>query len=120
MKIEPNQADIKTIRFAYLLERKKLQQIKNLKKKQPDVKSYATLDDFFFKVNCGSFFSRNPIKRINQLFDIFIKNKNITAKICHELNGGNFDDENISTLSSKCYKELFYEANDSILQVSLY
>ncbi len=119
-KIEPDKAEIETIRFAYLLERKQLAQIKQLKKKFPNVKSYSNLDDYFFKTISGSFFSRDPIRRINRLFGTFIKYKNITAKICHELNGGDFDDEDITELTSKCYKETFYKAENNILHVSLY
>jgi hypothetical protein len=118
--IEPEKAEIETIRFAYLLERKQLAQIKQLKKKSPGAKSYQNLDDYFFKTISGSFFSRDPIRRINKLFDTFIKYKNITAKICHELNGGDFDDEDITELSSKCFSETFYKAENNILHVSLY
>ena len=120
LRLEPENADIETIRFSYLLERKQLQKIKTLKKADTTIKSYAKLDDYFFKINSGSFFSRNPIRRINQLFDIFIKYKNITAKICNELGGGDFDDEDVTELSTECYSDTFYKANDSILQVSLY
>ena len=117
--IEPDKAEIETIRFAYLLERKQLAQIKQLKKKFPDTKSYQNLDDYFFKTISGSFFSRDPIRRINKLFDTFIRYKNITSKICHELNGGNFDDD-ITELSSKCFSDTFYKAKNNILHVSLY
>lgn len=120
LRIIPEDTEIQTIRFSYLLERKQLQKIKTLKKKHPAIKSYSALDDYFFKINSGSFFSRDPIKRINQLFDTYIKYKNITAKICNELNGGNFDDDAITELSSQCFKETFYQAGDNILQVSLY
>ena len=46
--LEPHEEDIETIRFAYLLERKQLQKIKTLKKKFPEIQSYAKLDDYFF------------------------------------------------------------------------
>jgi hypothetical protein len=120
LRIEPENAEIETIRFAYLLERKQLQKIKALKKENPTINSYTNLDDYFYRVNSGSFFSRDPIRRINRLFNIFIKYKNITAKICNELGGGDFYDEDVTELSRKCYEDTFYKANDSILQVSLY
>jgi hypothetical protein len=120
LQIEPEDADIETIRFAYLLERKLLQKIKTSKKANPETKSYRCLDDYFFKINSGSFFSRDPIRRMNQLFNIYIKYKNITARICHEINGGDFEDENITDISKQCFDDIFYKANDSILQVSLY
>lgn len=122
--IEPEEPEVDTIRFSYLLERKLLKKIKKLKreslKEKSSLECYKRLDDYFFKINSGSFFTRDPIIRINQLFDSYIKNKNITAKICNELNGGAFDDENITELSAECFKDTFYRAKDSILQVSLY
>ncbi len=120
LKLEPQDAEIETIRFAFLLERKQLQKIKNLKKGNSGFVSYYNLDDYFYKINSGSFFARDPISRINQLFDIFIKYKNITAKICNELGGGDFNDEDATELAEECFKDTFYKANDSILQVSLY
>lgn len=119
-KLEPEQAVVETIRFAYLLERKQLAQIKQLKKVNPFLESYKNLDDYFYKTNSGSFFSRDPIRRINKLFDTFIKYKNITAKICNELDGGNFDEEEATELPYKYYKETFYQAKNSIMHVSLY
>lgn len=119
-RIQPDAADVETIRFAYLIERKQLAKIKQLKKKYPDIKSYSNLDDYFFKTNSGSFFSANPINRINKLFTSFIKHKNITAKICNELNGGNFDDDSITQLSTKCFTDTFYDAKNNILHISLY
>ena len=77
--------EIETLRFSYLLERKLLKKIKDLKKLHPNNKGFKNLDDYFFKVNSGSFFSNDPIKRIKQLFDIFLKYKNLTAKISYEL-----------------------------------
>lgn len=117
--LTPDQKVIETIRFAYLLERHQLKQIKTLKKNNPEIKSYACLDDYFYKINSGSFFSRDPIRRINQLFECFIKYKNITARICNELAGGNFYEEK-DELSEECFVDTFYTANNSILQVSLY
>lgn len=119
-KVEPEKAEIETIRFAYLLERKQLAQLKQLKKKFPGIKSYQNLDDYFYKTISGSFFSRDPIERINRLFDTFIKYKNITAKICHELNGGDFDDKDVMELSSECFAETFYKAKNNVLHLSLY
>lgn len=124
LQIQPDEAEIETIRFSYLLERKLLKRIKDLKKanfkSNGTLECYAKLDDYFFKISSASFFSRDPITRINKLFEYYKKNKNITAKICNELNGGAFDDESITKLSSKCYNETFYSPQDSILQVSLY
>jgi len=124
LQIQPEESEIEIIRLAFLLERKLLKRIKDLKKANYKAKGtlecYAKLDDYFFKINSGSFFTRDPIKRINQLFESYLKNKNITAKICHELNGGAFDDVDVNELTNRCYEETFYKAENSILQVSLY
>lgn len=111
--------EIETLRFSYLIERKLLKQIKNFKREYPENQSYRMLDDYFFKVNSGTFFSNNPVSRIKKLFETYIKYKNITAKLCHELKKGKFDD-NIEELSSDCYSALFYKAENSPLQISLY
>lgn len=117
--IEPDKKVVETLRFAYLLERHQLKQIKTLKKKKKDLLCYSALDDYFFKITSGSFFSRDPLRRINQLFNCFVKYKNITARICNELAGGNFDDDR-NELSQECFRDTFYSANNTILQVSLY
>lgn len=111
--------EIETLRFSYLLERKLLKQIKDLKKKHPDNEGYKNLDDYFFKINSGTFFSNSPVRRIKQLFETFIKYKNITAKICHELESGEYD-EDVEELSNDCFKSLFYKAENSPLQIALY
>lgn len=115
----PDKKEIETLRFSYLVERKLLKQIKNLKKDHPDNQGFKNLDDYFFKVNSGSFFSSNPVRRIKQLFDVYVKYKNITAKICHELEYGDYDDD-IEELSGDCFKALFYKAENSPLQIALY
>lgn len=116
---EPTEKEIETLRFSYLLERKLLKQIKDLKKKYPDVQSYIYLDDYFFKVNSGSFFSNNPIRRIRQLFEVFIKYKNLTAKMCYELENGKYRND-VEELSGDGFTTLFYKTEDSPLQIALY
>jgi len=116
---KPDEKEIETLRFSYLLERKLLKQIKQLKRDNPDVQGYKKLDDYFFKINSGSFFSTNPVKRIKQLFEIYLKYKNLTAKICHELETGEYNDE-IEGLSQSGFAKLFYNAEDSPLHIALY
>lgn len=111
--------EIETLRFSYLLERKLLKQIKDLKKEQPENQGFKNLDDYFFKINSGTFFSSSPVRRIKKLFETFIKYKNITAKICYELETGKYD-ENVEELSNECFKSLFYKGENSPLQIALY
>lgn len=116
---KPEEKEIETIRFSYLLERKLLKSIKELKRKFPEIEAYKKLDDYFFKINSGTFFSRSPVRRIGQLFDIHIKYKNITAKLCTEIETGIYD-EDITQLSNSCFKTIFYKGENSPLQISLY
>lgn len=114
-----DEKEIETLRFSYLLERKLLKKIKDIKKQNPKNQGYQNLDDYFFKVNSGSFFSNNPIKRIKQLFEVYLKYKNLTAKICYELEKGVYSDD-IEELSRSGFSKLFYKAENSPLQISLY
>lgn len=119
MSKRPSEADVQTIRYAYLLERKQLKRIKALKRENQAVRCYSHLDDYFFTVNCHSFFAESAIKRINKLFKLYIDHKNISAKIDNELNGGNYDDE-VPSISRSTYVDTFYNANDNIFQTSLF
>jgi hypothetical protein len=119
-KMEPHEQDIETLRFSFLLERNQLAQLKKLKRDNPDIISYSCLDDYYYTIISGSFFTKDPIKRINKLFETYIEYKNITAKICHELKGGNFNDEGVTTISEDFYDKTFYKAENNILHVSLY
>lgn len=111
--------EIETLRFSYLLERKLLKHIKELKREHQDSQGFKNRDDYFFKINSGTFFSNSPVSRIKQLFETFIKYKNITAKICYELESGKYD-ENVEELTSECFKSLFYKGENSPLQIALY
>lgn len=115
----PQDTEIKTLRFSYFLERKLLKKIKDSKKKLPESQGLQNLDDLFFKVNSGTFFSNNPIRRIRQLFDIFVKYKNLTAKMCYEIENGKYKND-IEDLSGDGFANLFYKAENSTLQISLY
>lgn len=111
--------DIQTIRYAYMLERKLIKRIKILKRRYKEYECYPKLDDYFYKINSGSFFSSNPVRRIKQLFQAYIKYKNITAKIWHELQNGKYNDD-ITELNRDGFKSCFYECENNILQAALY
>ena len=123
LRVKPDEAEIETIRFAYLMERKMLSQIKALKKK--DIKSggglecFKQLDAYWFKANSDSFFSRTHLERITQLCNHYVQHRNISARVCNELAGGKYG-EDVGMLSQACFRETFYEAKDSLIQVSLH
>lgn len=117
---EPDDTDVLTIRLSYLLERKQLQKLKLLKRIHRDMVGYGELDDYFHKVNCKSlFFSRNPISRIENLFAAYINYKNISARICGELEGNGYDLD-VETLSRNCYQDTFFKAKNNVYQLSLF
>ncbi len=53
--------EIETLRFSYLIERKLIKELKNLKKTSPDVQGYKKLDNYLFVINSGSFFVNDPL-----------------------------------------------------------
>ena len=114
-----DESAIETLRFAYLMERRLLKRIKRYKRENPDFDGYKHLDDYFYKISSGSFFSSSPIDRIKKLFRAYIRYKNITSKICYEIENGEYDDE-VEELSGDCYGNLFYNPEYNILQISLY
>lgn len=116
--VEPNKYDIESLRYSYLIERKALKKIKNLKKNNKNIESYKKLDDYWFKVNSASFFN-TAVTRTSKLFMVFVKYKNITAGICEELSNGKYPDEPVAKLGNDCFRDTFYSANDNVYQVSL-
>jgi hypothetical protein len=111
--------EINSIRFSYLMERKLLKHLKRLKKENTNITGYKQLDDYLFKINSDSFFLNDSIKRIEELFSNYLKYKNITAKLGHEIETGIYDDS-VRQLSSKNFSDLFYNSNDSSLYIGLY
>lgn len=112
-------AEIQSIRYSYLLERSLLRKIKILRKRYPAYQCYKKLDEYLFTINSGSFFKSDPLQRIRELFNAYVSNKNITAKICSETKTGTYD-EDATVLLSDCFRKLFYECENNIMQVSLY
>lgn len=116
--VEPNPYDIESLRYSYLIERKALRKIKELKRSNKTIEGYKKLDDYWFKVNSASFFN-TAVTRTSKLFRVFIEYKNLTAGICEELRVGKYPDEPVSGLSNNCFRDTFYSASDNIYQVSL-
>jgi len=123
-EIVPNckldETDFKTWRFSYWVERNLLQELKNRKKKfYPDKLRYQRLDEYYFSLNSGIFFSKNIVRRVHQLFEIFLKFPHISAKCGNECVGNNFDDE-CDALPKELYEDTYYKCTYNDIQISTF
>lgn len=114
-----NKSVIQCIRFSYLLERKMLEYIKNLKRENPNIIGYKKLDLFFFSVNCRSFFVPDVVDRIKKLFKSFTEYTHIAAKLNYELEHGVYDDT-VKEVSGQCYNDTFFYPKLTPIHVALY
>lgn len=83
---------------------------------------FQALEKYLFKINCNSFFVNKPVDRISKLFDVYIKNKNITGRIAEEIEDKPYPDSGDNLIiSENQFKKLFYEVKDkSVLYIALY
>jgi hypothetical protein len=114
------QADFSTWRFSYWVERNLLRDIKNQKKKfYPDKLCYQKLDEYYFLLNSGIFFTRNIVSRVHKLYETFQEFPRISAKCGSELAGESFDNE-IDKLSKKIYSDTYYDCKYNAIQISTF
>lgn len=99
--------DIETWRFSYWVERNLLEQLNHKKKSIKDKKSFKALDEYFFEINNGIFFTDNVAEKVLTLYSTFQKYPYISAKCGNELIGNKFDD-NHKSLPKKIFNETFY------------
>jgi len=116
---EIHEIDIIWWRYSYWIERQMLKALNKKKKSSPNLKRYKALEDYYFKVNCGLFFTRNIIDRLDQLYDAFKENPRISAKVANEMIGGDFDD-NVDDVHSTIFKKTYYECEFNDVQISTY
>lgn len=111
--------DIKWWRYSYWIERQMLKALNKKKKSTPNLKRYKALEDYYFKVNSGLFFTRNIIDRLDQLYDAFKENPRISAKTANEMIGGDFSD-NVDDVDNSIFKKTYYECEFNDVQISTY
>lgn len=111
--------EIRTLRYAYLIERAFIKEIKNGKKLKPELEFYKKLDKYFDEVNNASFFSPNPLKRIAHLFKTYVEFKNITAKVAWEDTHGEYKDD-VNSLPEEAYRKVFFQAEQSPIHIAMY
>ncbi len=112
--------DIYIWRFSYWVERNLLRNLKDNKKKfYPDRLSYQKLDEYFFLLNSGIFFSESIVRRVHKLYETFQKFPRISAKCGNELAGKSFDDE-IGKLPTEIYSATYYDCHYNVIQISTF
>jgi hypothetical protein len=102
---------VSVLRFAYALERNFVDYSRDLSKSQ-NLQSYDDIKDFIYIVNQHSFFQENSTARITEIFEAYIKYKNLTAKTDIErLNNNYIAEADVAKLSKDSYRELYYSVD---------
>jgi len=111
--------DISTWRFSYWVERNLLKRLKYKKKSHPDKKCFKALEDYYFKVNSGIFFTENIVQKVDTLYSAFQKFPRISAKCGNELIGNAFDND-YNTLPQQIYEDTYHKCNYNEIQISTF
>ena len=111
--------DISIWRFSYWVERNLLKLLNHKKKSDSNKKCFEALEDYYFEVNSGIFFTENIIQKVDRLYSTFQKFPHISAKCGNELIGKTFDDE-YDTLPDDVYKDTYYKCNYNDIQISTF
>ncbi|MDD5689754.1 MAG: hypothetical protein PHQ76_05725, partial [Caldisericia bacterium] len=85
--------DISIWRFSYWVERNLLKRLNHKKKSHPDKKCFKALEDYYFNLNSGVFFTENIVQKAHKLYSTFQEFPRISAKCGNELGGSTFDEE---------------------------
>jgi len=112
--------DCEVWRFSHWVERSLLSELKeNKKKAYPDKVGFQKLDEYFFLLNSGIFFTRSIVERVHKLYDTFQKFPHISAKCGNELTGKSFDEE-IDQLPREIYRATYYDCEYNAIQISTF
>ena len=113
---------IESYRYAFALETEMILYLRSRVKSDSKKIGFQMLEKYLFEINSNSFFVNTPVDRIKKLFDAYVENKNITARIAEEIESDSYPDSGDGlVISKKQFYKLFYEAKDkSILYVALY
>jgi hypothetical protein len=109
--------DVEILRYSFWIERVMLQRLKKFKKSDKSKKCYEALEQYYFNINSGIFFTPNIIDRISLLYSNFKNNARITAKCANELDGLDFEDNHVS-IPKKHFINTFYRCDFNIIQIS--
>lgn len=107
-------------RYSHWVERNLLRDLKyNKKKHYPDRISLQKLDEYYFLLNSGIFFTESIVQRVHKLYKAFENYPHISAKCGNEILGNSFDDE-IDKLPSDIYNSTYYTCLYNIIQISTF
>lgn len=106
-------------RLSYWAERQTLRRLTVRKKSVQDKKCYVELDRYFSLINNKTFFTQNVIERAAMLYETFKEFPNISAKLAHELQGGDFDGE-YDSVPKAIFKEAYYTGKSNGLELSTF
>lgn len=113
---------VKCLRYSYAVEHEMIVLLRKELKRNPNRCGLKALKDYLFGVSCNSFFESDPVRRIEKLFNLYIENKNITARILEEESTNSSPDSSFEgRIAENNFRILFYEAKEPhIGYVALY
>lgn len=111
--------DISMWRFSYWVERNLLKRLKHKKKSHRNKKCFKALEDYYFEVNSGIFFTENIVQKVNKLYSTFQEFPRISAKCGNELIGNIFDKE-YNALPGQIYEDTYYKCSYNDIQISTF
>lgn len=112
-------ADLLTWRFSYWVERNLLRRLNRKKKSHPEVRRFKALEEYYYEVSSGIFFTENIIDRLQQLYSAFQKNPRISAKCGNEVIGNPFEEEHES-VPQELFQETYYKCRYNDIQISAF
>jgi len=111
--------DIACWRWAYWAERAMLRRLKDWKKSVKDKRCYRVIDQYYFSVNSGIFFSPTVVNRLWQLYMAFQTNPHISAKTGHELTGEDFNGDH-HEIPRDVWQETYWQCKYNPVQISTF
>ena len=106
-------------RFSYWLERALIKHLTSQKKSLTELKRYRALDDYFYTINSGIFFTKNIIKRADAIYDAYKKYPHMSAKVGNELIGNDFDG-NHEQIPPNIFNDTFIKSQFTDINISTY
>lgn len=106
-------------RFSYWVERNLLKRLNHKRKTQQDQKRFRVLEDYYFEVNSGIFFTELVTQKVDRLYSTFKKYPRISAKCGYEMIGQSFDDE-YEGIPKELYADTYYKCSFNDIQISTF
>ena len=111
--------DVGIWRFSYWIERNLLKRLNHKKKSYKNKKCYQILENYYYDLNCGIFFTENIVQKLGSLFSTFQKYPHISAKCGNEIMGKSFEEE-CNILPPQVFNDTYYECKYTDIQISTF